>query len=85
MAASLAAEVAESGVLVNSVAPGFINTELTRKVLGEQGMREMAKNIPIRRIGSPEEVARLVLWLASNENTYMSAQNIVIDGGFTRV
>ena len=85
MTVSLAAEVAESGVLVNSVAPGFIDTELTRKILGEHGMREMAEKVPIRRIGSPEEVARLVLWLSSNENTYMSAQNIVIDGGFARV
>ena len=85
MTVALAAEVAKSGVLVNSVAPGFIDTELTRKVLGEQGMREMATKVPIRRVGSPEEVARLVLWLASNENTFVSAQNIAIDGGFTRV
>jgi NAD(P)-dependent dehydrogenase (short-subunit alcohol dehydrogenase family) len=85
MTASLAAEVAESGVLVNSVAPGFIDTELTRKHLGEKGMREMASKVPIRRMGNPEEVARLVLWLASNENTFVSGQNIAIDGGFTRV
>lgn len=85
MTASLAAEVAESGVLVNSVAPGFIDTELTRNVLGEHGMREMAAKVPIRRMGKPEEVARLVLWLASNENTFLTGQNIAIDGGFTRV
>ena len=85
MTVALAAEVAESGVLVNSVAPGFIDTELTREVLGEQGMRKMAAEVPIRRMGNPEEVARLVLWLASNENTFVSGQNIAIDGGFTRV
>lgn len=85
MAVSLAAEVAKSGVLVNSVAPGFIDTELTRKVLGEQGMQEMAEKVPISRMGNPEEVARLVLWLASNENTFVSGQNIAIDGGFSRV
>ena len=85
MTASLAAEVAESGVLVNSVAPGFIDTELTRKVLGEQGMQEMATKVPIRRMGKPKEVARLVLWLTSNENTFVSGQNIAIDGGFSRV
>ncbi len=85
MTASLAAEVAESGVLVNSVAPGFIDTELTWKVLGKQGMQEMATKVPIRRMGKPEEVARLVLWLASNENTFVSGQNIAIDGGFSRV
>ena len=48
-------------------------------------MREMAAKVPIRRMGKPEEVARLVLWLASNENTFVSAQNIAVDGGFTRV
>ena len=85
MNASLAAEVAESGVLVNSVAPGFIDTELARNVLGEKGMKEMAAKVPIRRMGKPEEVARLVLWLASNENTFVSAQNIAIDGGFSRI
>ena len=85
ISASLAAEVAQSGVLVNSVAPGFIDTELTRKVLGKQGMREMATKVPIRRMGNPEEVARLVLWLASEENTFVSAQNIAIDRGFTRI
>lgn len=85
MTASLAAEVAESGVLVNSVAPGFIDTELTRKVLGEEGMHEMAAKVPTRRMGKPEEVARLVLWLVSNENTFVSGQNIALDGGFTRV
>ena len=85
MTASLAAEVAESGVLVNSVAPGFIDTELTREVLGEKGVKEMATKVPIRRMGKPDEVARLVLWLSSNENTFVSAQNIAIDGGFTRV
>ena len=85
MMVALAAEVAESGVLVNSVAPGFIDTELTRKVLGKQGMQEMAEKVPIRRMGNPEEVARLVLWLASDENTFVSAQNIAIDGGYSRV
>jgi 3-oxoacyl-[acyl-carrier protein] reductase len=85
MAASLGAEVAESGVLANSVAPGFIDTELTRKVLEEKGMQEMVTKVPIRRMGKPEEVARLLLWLASNENTFVSAQNIAIDGGFSLV
>ncbi len=85
MMVSLAAEVAESGVLVNSVAPGFIDTELTRNVLGIKGMEEIVKNVPIRRMGNPEEIAKLVLWLASNENTFLTGQNIAVDGGFSRV
>ncbi len=85
MTAALAAEVAADGILANCVAPGFINTELTRGVLGEKGMAEIVEKIPMGRLGNPEEIAALVTWLASPENTYISGQNIVIDGGFTRV
>lgn len=85
MTAALAAEVAEFGILANCVAPGFIDTELTRKVLGAQGIAELAAQVPVRRLGRPEEVASLVAWLAGPENSYVSGQNIVIDGGFTRV
>lgn len=80
---ALALEVAADNVLVNCVAPGVVDTELTRKVLGENGIREMVQQIPIGRLGRPEEIARFVLFLASEENTYMTGQNIVVDGGFT--
>lgn len=85
MTAALAAEVAEYGVLVNCVAPGFIETDLTKQTLGETGMKEIAQQIPIKRLGKPEEIANFVNWLASDENSYISGQNLVIDGGFTRV
>ena len=85
MMTALAAEVAEFGILANCVAPGFIDTELTRKVLGEDGITTLSAQVPARRLGRPEEVAALVAWLAGPENTYISGQNIVIDGGFTRV
>jgi len=85
MTAALSAEVAEFGILANCVGPGFIDTELTRTVLGEKGMNELRKRIPIKRLGKPEEVAKLVLWLVSAENTYLTGQNIMIDGGFSRV
>ena len=45
----------------------------------------MCQQIPIGRLGDPNEVASLALWLASHENTYLTGQNIVIDGGFSRV
>ena len=48
-------------------------------------MRTLALSIPVRRVGRVEEIARFVLWLASEENTYISGQNIAIDGGFSRV
>jgi len=85
MNAALSAEVARDGVLVNCVAPGFIDTELTRTVLGEEGMRTLAAQVPCRRLGRPEEIAAFVAWLVGPENTYLTGQNIAIDGGFTRV
>lgn len=84
MTAALAAEAASEGVLANCVAPGFIDTDLTRHVLGEAGMAEVASAVPARRLGRPEEVAEIVAWLAGPRNTYMSGQNVVVDGGFTR-
>jgi len=84
MTAALAAEAAREGVLANCVAPGFIDTDLTRRVLGDAGMAEVASVVPAGRLGRPEEVAELVAWLAGPRNTYMSGQNVVMDGGFTR-
>jgi len=85
MTAALAAEVAADGVLANCVAPGIVETDLTRRSLGEDGMRAMAERVPIRRLAQPAEIAALVAWLAGPENTYVSGQTVVIDGGFTRV
>jgi NAD(P)-dependent dehydrogenase (short-subunit alcohol dehydrogenase family) len=85
LTAAISAEVASDGVLVNSVAPGFIDTELTRNVLGLDGMNKLALQVPAKRIGTVEEVAKFVAWLAGPDNTYISGQNIAVDGGFTRV
>lgn len=85
MTAALSAEVASDGILANCVAPGFIETDLTRRVLGEEGIKKVTQELPIGRLGQPEEIAALVAWLAGPENTYITGQNIAIDGGFTRV
>ena len=85
MTVALASELSEMGILANSVGPGFIDTDLTRSVLGEKGIEEVLGQIPIKRLGQANEIASLVSWLVSNENTYISGQNIMIDGGFTRV
>jgi 3-oxoacyl-[acyl-carrier protein] reductase len=85
LTAALAAEVAKDGILANSVSPGFVDTELTRGILGEAGMAELAARVPIGRFAQPNEIAALVAWLAGPDNTYLSGQNVVIDGGFTRV
>lgn len=85
MTAALAAEVARAGVLANCVAPGFIDTELTRRVLGDKNIGEIAGKVPAGRLGSVDEVAEFVVWLAGPDNTFVSGQNLAIDGGFTRV
>jgi NAD(P)-dependent dehydrogenase (short-subunit alcohol dehydrogenase family) len=85
LTAGLAAEVAPEGILANCVSPGFIETDLTRRCLGEDGIRELVARVPMGRLGQPSEVAALVAWLAGPENTFISGQNLVIDGGFTRV
>ena len=80
---SAALDLAGEGILVNSVSPGFIDTELTRNVLGEEGIREMVKLVPLGRLGSPESISSAVLFLCSEENQFLTGQNIVVDGGFT--
>jgi 3-oxoacyl-[acyl-carrier protein] reductase len=85
LTSALAAEVAIDGVLANCVAPGFIDTEMTRRILGDDGIAQLTALVPMRRLGNVEEIARFIVWLAGPENTFITAQNIAIDGGFTRV
>lgn len=85
LTAALAAEVAPHGVLANSVAPGIVETDLTREVLGETGMADAAKAIPIGRLARPAEIAEVVVWLAGPRNTYISGQTILVDGGYVRI
>jgi NAD(P)-dependent dehydrogenase (short-subunit alcohol dehydrogenase family) len=85
MTVALSAEVAQHGILANCVAPGFTDTELTQRMLGAEGIRQIVATVPIGRMASVGEVAGLVCWLGSEQNSYVSGQNIAIDGGFTRV
>jgi NAD(P)-dependent dehydrogenase (short-subunit alcohol dehydrogenase family) len=82
---SLAAEHAVNGILANCVAPGFTDTELTHKMLGDEGIRNIVSTVPAHRMAGVEEIARFVVWLGSPENSYITGQNIAIDGGFCRV
>lgn len=81
---SLAIEYAKFGILANCVAPGFVDTEMTRRILGDSGIEKILQNVPIGRLAQPAEIAEVVLWLASPRNTYITGQNIAVDGGFTR-
>ena len=82
---AVAVDLAPHNILVNAVSPGFIDTELTRKILGNDGIKEVLESIPQQRLASAEEVAKLVIFLSSNQNSYITGQNIIIDGGFTSV
>lgn len=81
----LAAEYSSSGIMANCVAPGFIDTSLTRQTLELDEIDDLVSRVPIARLGDAGEIAKLVLWLSSPENTFTTGQNIAIDGGFTRV
>lgn len=83
MSRALALEVAKDNVLVNCLAPGFIDTDLSREILGEKGIAEVVQRIPMGRMGKAEEIAQTVKFLVSDENSYLTGQNIVVDGGYT--
>ena len=80
---AIALDLAPDNILVNVVSPGFVDTELTRRVLGEEGIDELVRKIPQLRLANCKEIAKTVLFLASEHNTYITGQNIIVDGGFT--
>ena len=77
---SLAKEVGSRNITVNSVAPGFIETDMT-SFLDEGSKNTIIKDIPLNRLGSPEDVSELVAFLAGDESQYITGQTISIDGG----
>ena len=79
---TLALELGPHNILVNSVCPGFTNTDLVKRNPPEKNAL-IAKDIPLGRFAEPSEIAELVLFLISDKNTYVNGQSLVIDGGFT--
>lgn len=79
---SLALELGPFGIMVNSVAPGFVNTDLTRQNNSEAQIKDICGNIPLGRMAEPKEVAAITAFLCSGENSYMTGQVLVVDGGF---
>ena len=89
MAKLLADESGAFGITVNNVAPGMILTDRLKHTLPkdadpEEALKERAKNVPLRRIGKPEELAALVTFLASEQAGYISGATIQVDGGANR-
>lgn len=77
---SMAKELASRGITVNLVAPGFIDTDMTA-ILPEKVKEELTKSIPLAKLGKPEDVASAVLFLASDEASYITGQTLNVDGG----
>ena len=80
---SAALEFAANDVLVNAVCPGFVLTDLTKKNNDATGIKLLETQIPLGKLADPIEVAKLVLFLGLESNTYITGQTVVIDGGFT--
>ena len=82
MVASLAPELADHGIRVNAVAPGTIDTEMTRACLDEDGTAAMMRRIPLKSFGQPTDIADACLFLASDAARYVTGQTLVVDGGW---
>jgi 3-oxoacyl-[acyl-carrier protein] reductase len=80
---NLAIELGEFGILTNSVAPGFVLTDLTKKNNSLDEIREIEKSIPVKRLAEAKEIAELCYLLGSPLNTYINGQTLVVDGGYS--
>ena len=79
---SLALELAPHGVLVNAIAPGYTNTEMTRQNNSPQQIQAISDAIPLQRLAEPGEIAEVAVFLCSEKNSYMTGQVLVVDGGY---
>ena len=78
----LATEYAKRGITVNCVAPGFIETDMTSAVVSAAGDK-IKTSIPVKRLGQPDDISNAVLFLASDESSYITGQILKVDGGLT--
>lgn len=79
---TLAIELGEHGILVNAIAPGYVNTELTNQNNSPEQIQLISNSIPLHRLAEPEEIAEMAAFLCSEKNSYMTGQVLVVDGGY---
>ncbi len=79
---ALARELGEHNILVNSIAPGYVNTKMTQQNVPLEEQEKIKDTIPLKRFAEPSEIAKLVSFLISEDNSYITGQTIIIDGGF---
>lgn len=83
-AKTVAVELADKGIRVNGIAPGAIATDMNKDTFeDEQKRKEEEKRIPMHRIGQPEEIAKVAVFLASDVASYMTGTTVYVDGGLT--
>jgi 3-oxoacyl-[acyl-carrier protein] reductase len=80
---ALARELGEYNILVNAICPGFTATDLTLQSLSSDEIETITGQIPLKRMAKPEEIAKSVRFLVSEDNTYITGQTLIVDGGFT--
>lgn len=80
---TVAVEYAPYNICVNALSPGFTLTELTRASLSDKEMEDLSMQIPSQKMAETEEIAHAIIYLSSKLNTYLTGQNLVVDGGFT--
>ena len=78
-------DLARHNILVNTLSPGFVMTDLTRKNLTTTEMEQLANQVPAKRLADVKDISNVAVFLLSEMNTYLTGQNIVVDGGFTNV
>lgn len=80
---ALARELGSYNILINALCPGFVATDLTNATVPKEEQERIRETIPLRRFARPEEIAQCVAFLVSEQNSYITGQTQVIDGGFT--
>ena len=81
---NIALEVAEKGIRINGIAPGAINTPMNKDIMeNPQKKKQEEEKIPMRRIGEPEEIAKVAFFLASTDASYITGTTVYVDGGLT--
>jgi 3-oxoacyl-[acyl-carrier protein] reductase len=83
MIKSLALELAEKGIKVNALSPGFVATKMTYKNNTPEVLDRLTKKIPLAKMAEAEDIAKIAYFLCSDKNTYITGQNIIADGGYT--
>lgn len=80
---ALSRELGQYNILINAICPGFTATDLTMLSLSKNELIDIEKEIPLNRLATPSEIAKSVKFLISDENSYITGQTLVVDGGFT--